>query len=94
MLMQKHREKVKKAAGPISLAQVNTEVEVEELLQPVVKKGKASVRAPTDPNKLKLVQLNNEKPPKKSKPAASKLLQVDSNVVVGTDSSASAKLNA
>ena len=59
----------------------------------LVKKGKASVRAPTDPNKLKLVQLNNEKPPKKSKPAATKLLQVDSNVVVGTDSSASAKLN-
>jgi hypothetical protein len=40
-------------------------LDLEDEVSEPAKKGVASVKAPTDPKKLMLVQLNNEKPPKK-----------------------------
>lgn len=47
------------------------------------KKGQASIKFPTDSEKLKLVQINNEKPPtpkKRAPPVARSLVQLDADM--------------
>jgi len=58
-------------------------LDLDEDIGEPVKKGVASVKAPTDPRKLMLVQLNNEKPPKKKiAPAKARLLQLDADIKI------------
>ena len=66
--MRKHKMKVRKINEklPVSLVQLNSEViseaasEIDAFLTSKLKtKSVASIKAPSDPNKLKLVQLNN-----------------------------------
>lgn len=76
-------------SAPVSLAQVqSTErlgemLDLEEEVGEPAKKGVASIKAPTDPKKLMLVQLNNEKPPKKKiAPPKARLLQLDADIKI------------
>lgn len=68
--MRKHKLKVRKQryGKPISLAQVKSSLQQpkqQQLSDLVVQKGHASVKAPKDKEKLKLVQINNQRPSKK-----------------------------
>jgi hypothetical protein len=80
--MQKHKRARKQDKG-VSLAQTSSDLNIEAFLnqdKPKVVKGKASVKAPTDPKKLQLVQINNEKPPShKLRPNSVSLLQINTD---------------
>ena len=81
--MRKHKLRNHKSEsfGAISLAQVETSLETESALELERKpKPKASVKKPSNPEKLKLVQLNDQKPVHKGKPKARSLLQLSQHL--------------
>ena len=82
--MRKHKLRNHKSEsfGAISLAQVETSLATESALELERKpKPKASVKKPSNPEKLKLVQLNDQKPAKhKGKPKARSLLQLSQHL--------------
>ena len=75
--MQKHKRARKQDKG-VSLAQTSSDLNIEAFLNQ--DKPKVSVKAPTDPKKLQLVQINNEKPPShKLRPNSVSLLQINTD---------------
>ena len=90
--MRKHKLKVHKANlnKPMNLAQIKSELntgsEIDNMLENKIQvKAVASIKAPSDPKKLKLVQINNQKPLKHNTapPKGRSLVQLDQQINIG-----------